>query len=121
MKTLLLRWIESGRKHWRVDAAGLGAVVGLTAIAYLTQIQPAIDERVAAASAVVQIATQRQHAVQLNTTLHTMREQTAAARRPPSGTLPLFEPEAHFNERLARLSDLAAENGVQVDGIEPHG
>jgi Tfp pilus assembly protein PilO len=101
-----------------MDAAGLAVVLGLTAIAYFGQISPTLSRHEQAQAQVTQLASEQANSKELERSLLTMKDRLDVVQRADNGASLRLEPLSALNQRLAKLTDLAAASGLQVDAIE---
>jgi Tfp pilus assembly protein PilO len=109
---------SSRTQHWRIDAAGLALIFGLAAAAYFVQISPTIAEDNRVRADAMQAASERAKARDLERSLLTLNEQVDKTQRAAASSQLALEPASQLNQRLARLTELAAQNSLQVDAIE---
>ena len=109
---------RNGWHHWRMDAAGLAVVFGLTAIAYFGQISPTLSRHEQAQAQVTQLASEQANSKELERSLLTLKDRLDVIRQAEDGTRLRLEPMGTLNQRLSQITDLAAANGLQVDAIE---
>ena len=119
MKTDWQTWLAKRQTQLRVDLVASSIIGVLTVTAYLTVIAPARDSRAVASTNAARLASEQARILQLGNTLATLRTQREAAISLPFGTLPQFTSINDLNSRLAKLTDLAASNDLQIDTIEP--
>jgi Tfp pilus assembly protein PilO len=105
-------------KPWQIDAAGAAVVVALFVAAFAVQIVPAWQARQRAAAQAVDLAAQDQKQQALERAAAGLREQQSALRRERSARSFALEPASAINDRLGRIADLAAENGLTVEALE---
>jgi hypothetical protein len=115
----------SSRKHdypdarlWRTDLAGLAIVAALTAGAYLLQIAPALSRNAQAKAQSAELLSRQSKARELERTVQTLTDDLGAAQRAAAESDLKLHPASELNRTLARLTELASENGLQVDMIE---
>jgi Tfp pilus assembly protein PilO len=103
---------------WQVDAAGVALVLVMSAAAYFGWIGPLLARRDAAAAQSAELAGLQTQARDADRVLHAMRDRLAATRGALESKSLQLEPPTQLNARLARLSELAAARGVQIDSME---
>src|SRR5437868_5910865 len=103
---------------WRTDACGIAIIAGLTAVAYFSQIAPAIDRHEQAKAQAAQLVADQSKARELERSLIALKDHLEKSQQAAAGSQLTLEPATQLNTRLARLTDLAAHNGLQVDVIE---
>jgi Tfp pilus assembly protein PilO len=104
--------------HWRMDGAALAAVLGLTAIAYFGQVAPTIQNNELAKAQAIELVSQQTKSRDLERTVRTTGDQLESVRQAIAKNSLQLESASELNKRLARLTDLASENHLQVDTIE---
>jgi Tfp pilus assembly protein PilO len=104
--------------HWRMDGAAVAVVLGLTAIAYFGQVAPTIQGNELAKAQAVELVTQQTKSRDLERTIRSTSDHLEATRQAIAKNALQLEPATELNKRLARLSDLASANHLQVDAIE---
>jgi len=112
-------WTERILRHWRIDASGLALVAALTAVAYLLEIRPVLSARQAAGAGVAELAEKRRRAAELEGALRSQEEPLSEAQRLLAALDVRLEDAGRLNERVAKLTEMAGQSGLQVDGIEP--
>jgi Tfp pilus assembly protein PilO len=105
-------------KTWQVDAAGTAVILVLSAAAYFGWIGPLLARRDAAAAQSAELAGLQTQARDAERVLHSLRDRLAATRTALESKSIRLEPATQLNARLARLSELAAARGVQIDSME---
>jgi Tfp pilus assembly protein PilO len=105
--------------HWRMDLTAASLVAGLAAIAYFAHVAPTLGQYEQAEAQVNQLSSQQVRSRDLERSLLTMKDKLAALERTAGGARQLeLDPASELNRRLARLTELASESGLQVDAIE---
>lgn len=109
-------------KGWRfmgIDAAGAGVLAAMTLGVYLLQIQPLLRaSRVHAAQAVL-LETQQRKLPDLKHSAQAFHTRLEATEKAIAATALQLLPARRLNERLAQLAELATQNGLRIDEIEP--
>lgn len=101
---------------WKLDLIGVATALALPAAAYWTQVSPAMQRNVAAASAIQQLDQQHATQAELQRTL-TMLLATSKTNSTTEPSLAL-QPLSNLNRRLAELNDLAAKHNLQIDTLD---
>ena len=112
-------FLSNIRNFWRTDGTALLALVFLTAAVYALQILPLIRAKQSIAARVADLQTQQRKASELRTSLQSLKDQLTAAQQLLARSDVQLQPASRLNQQIARLTDLAAENGIQIDSIEP--
>jgi hypothetical protein len=114
MKTNSKAW--SG---WGIDAAWAAALAGLTLAAFVGGVQPLIrshEEVMARRSA---LAVQQAQAAKLENALVAAQGRLESTRRALTKDRVRLQPASKVNAQLSALAALAADHGLQIDGIRP--
>ena len=104
---------------WKVDAIGLGALLGLTAFAYLFGVAPLLERHANLAQQQQEMAAARLKSMETAHTLASVRDQSARVERQFTDSPLRLQPPAQLNQRLALLNELAAESGALLDDLQP--
>lgn len=107
------------RKLARVDLAGAVALAGLTGAAYFGGIEPMMHNKLARASLLSQVETQRSEGLELGASIATLRRQRDLFAADLDRSARRLHPISKQNERLAAITALAAEAGLVVDELHP--
>src|SRR3954453_23169601 len=102
----------------KMDAAALAIMIGMAETAYFVQISPAHSQYEQAAAETAQLAEQQGKLRELQRSLHATTDQLTATTRAAAQAQLKLDPATELNQRLARLTELASENHLQVDSIE---
>jgi Tfp pilus assembly protein PilO len=103
---------------WHVHAAGIAIAVGLSGAGYWLQIGPALARHEQAAAHAADLAAEQSRSRELERTLLGAKEKLIFTEREVAGAEVKLEPPSQLNSRLARLTELAAANGLRVDSVE---
>lgn len=104
--------------HWRLDAAGIAIIAGLSAIAYFGLISPAVASHEQAQAQADDLLQQRNKARDLDRSARATADQLAATLKAIEQSHFNLEPASALNDRLSRLTEIAGQNRLQVDTIE---
>jgi Tfp pilus assembly protein PilO len=107
------------REFWRIDALGLAILVGTTVVAYAIQVQPLIRARQSIAVQQADLAVQQQKATELKGTAQTLKNQLTADQQTLTRENVQLLPASQLNQQIGRLTNLAVEDGIQIDTVEP--
>lgn len=110
---------SGGYKHARADLVGVALMIALTAAAYFMQVQPLVEHNAAHASQITQLEAEQKKLPGTKRTMQTMRVQLDKVETTIAQTNLKLEPANQLNERLARLTEIANKNNLQLDEIEP--
>lgn len=100
-----------------VDAGGAAIVLALSALFYVTVVQPVMNQRHAAGTLAVRAAVSEQQAAALQVELQSTAAKLAEMRGGVSG--PTLEPVSALNRRLARIASLAAAHRLDLTAVHP--
>jgi Tfp pilus assembly protein PilO len=103
----------------RLDAVGLAVCAALTLGAYAVAIRPLVQHMEAAAAQRRELAERRASIAELEQSAQGIRRQLTDLRH-EAELLPLkMESARQINQRLARITDLAGESGLEIHDIQP--
>jgi Tfp pilus assembly protein PilO len=106
-------------RNWRIDVMGITACALFTGVCYAGLIRPVSANRLAYAELQPQLAERAQAVKDARAGLAALQAELDATKKQLSD-LPLeLEPASRVNSRLARLTDLAAEMGIEVHQVQP--
>lgn len=108
----------NGWNHWRIDGGGTLIAAGLTAIAYLAHISPTLTNHDMAQARQVQYVAEQGRTRDLERSLYSAKDQLSKAQHTAANSQLRLEPLSELNAKLARLTELAAQHGLALDGIE---
>jgi Tfp pilus assembly protein PilO len=102
----------------KVDAAGIGCCAAASLVFYWLVVLPFFQRQAAVARQSHEVQVQQEKAAELKAAVARTRAQLAAAQAElAAGATPL-EPASHVNRRVARLTQLFAACGLEVDDIQ---
>ena len=114
IQSFLTKW-----KFLQIDAAGAGLCVVAGLLFYFAAVRPLVGQRETRAVQQAQVETQRQNAARLSERTSLLQNRLAEVRKALNETPIQLAPAVHINRRIARLADLADQNGLTVDEIQP--
>src|SRR5438067_1701311 len=104
---------------WKIDAVGMAALLGLSAAAYFLGAAPLLERHSAFRQQQSDLVEAHQKAIDTAQMLATAQS-TAARIEHQFAASPLrLEPAKLVNERLALMTELAAECGAVLDDLQP--
>ena len=106
-------------RPWMVDAAGMAVVIGLSIGAYVLDIHPLHRARAEWSAHTAALAAQQYKVNELTGSLLSLQHQLEETRRKTAGGALQLEPVQRLNQRLSRLTDLAAANHLRIHDMEP--
>jgi Tfp pilus assembly protein PilO len=106
-------------RPWHVDATGITAVLLLTAAAYCLVVQPSLDRRQERARRATELATEAAKRREIDLNLKAASDNLKSVLTFIRENKVDLQPTTAVNEHLARLTDLAARAGLDVDTVEP--
>ncbi len=106
-------------RHWRIDVLGLAACVLVTGVCYLALVRSVSSNRLAHARLQPQLAEHAQAVKDAKARLAALRSELDSTQK-QLANLPLrLEPASRVNSRLAQLTGLASEMGIEVHQVQP--
>lgn len=113
------KYYETLARNWYIDVLGITVCAALTGLCYIALIRPVTLNRVAYAQLQPQLA-ERAQAVKKAKARLTALQTELEVTKTQLADLPLrLEPSSRVNNRLAQLTDLAAEMGIEVHQVQP--
>jgi Tfp pilus assembly protein PilO len=103
----------------KVDAVGLGALVAMTALAWLGLVRPADAVRDAAEQRLVELADQQGLKLAAEAEVRELQTRIANARELAGSDSGRSRPVSELNARLAELIADTEASGLRADGVEP--
>ncbi|MCP3904438.1 MAG: hypothetical protein GY715_12490 [Planctomycetes bacterium] len=100
---------------WHVDLAGVAVCAVLTLMGYGVIVQPIAHERDRLTAKRTELQQLDQQAQLVGNSRASLEQELSRVRHDIAGSTVHLESVAHLNGRLARLLELAAESGMQVD------
>lgn len=104
---------------WKVDAIGLAALAGLTAAAYFLGAAPLLERHAAFDQQQAELASARQKSVETAAALAAMQEESARVQQRFAASPLRLQAAGLINQRLALVTELAAETGAVLDDLQP--
>ncbi len=103
---------------WQIDVMAMAAMLAIAAGAYYFELAPAMEAREERAHNAAELTDAREKSVDLEMAAAAVREKLHGVKQSVAQSVKL-EPAAQINARVAKLTELAAGNSLQVDAIEP--
>lgn len=107
------------KEFWRIDAVGLAIVAGLSLLAYVGQIRPLLRARQDVTAHRADLEAQRRKLSEERAALQSLKSQLAADQAELARHNLELRPASQLNQQIGRLTDLAIEDGIQIDTVEP--
>jgi Tfp pilus assembly protein PilO len=104
---------------WPVYAAGAGVCAAVSLILWLAVLSSAFQQREVRHARAAELTSRRQKAGEVAGALAALRRKSEAVEKSLRKTAIRLEPAALVNDRLAKLTDLANECGLNVDEVQP--
>jgi hypothetical protein len=104
---------------WKVDAAGIGALLALSAAAYYLGVLPALERHDRGAAQMAELTEARQKALDAEKMLETTKKQLALTKGEVAASPLQLQPLGQLNHRLAMVADIAARSGATLDDVQP--
>ena len=111
--------MPSAKFALRVDLIGVALTVVLTAGAYFIQVEPLIGQRETQRATVAELGTEQHKLPDLKRTMQSVRMRLDTVKQAIAETDLKLQPASELNERLARLTQVATDNKLQIDEVEP--
>ena len=106
-------------RNWRIDVMGITACALVTGVCYVALIRPVSSNRLAYAQLQPQLVERAQAVKDAKARFAAMQSELEGTIK-QLADLPLrLEPSSRVNSRLAQLTDLAAEMGIEVHQVQP--
>ena len=111
---------NSGKwKYWQIDCTGLFVCAVLTAAIYLVGVRALMSHVELMSTQKSELRASRARATDVAASIQSLRTQLTAVRGEIE-KLPLeLESAREINQRIARLTDLAGETGLEITDIQP--
>ena len=109
---------SSFRRACYVDAAGLAACALITAGAYLLAVRPILDGRTAQQARLAELDEARAQVAALNASGRRLRAQIGGLESRLAVNEITLQPASMVNQRLARVTALAGECGLEVQYVQ---
>jgi Tfp pilus assembly protein PilO len=106
-------------KWWRLDAAGIVGIALITAAIYFFALKPSLDANADFVLQRAKLSDRKQESTRLAGVLKDQRTQLEKVREVAAASSIQLHPTSHLNERLADITQLATDCGLQVDEIQP--
>jgi len=104
-------------KSWRADVAGLCMVGAISVVGYLGAVQPALRSNEQQDLQQRDLAAQNEKAAQVTTSINVLKRQLVKLEQAAAESPLQLQSAQLSNQRLAELTRLASDNGLQVDGV----
>jgi len=111
--------LETTWTKWRVDLIGAAVLVVLTSVFVLGPVRGGLRQRAVAKVQRTELAAQESRLAQADRILMAVKKDYGAVEARLAQSALHLEPSANVNSRLARISELAIEAGLQIDEIKP--
>jgi Tfp pilus assembly protein PilO len=102
------------RYPWQIDVVGLMVFAVITGGVHFLAVRPLLDRRAEAASRAAQLCESRERVATLNGSSRQLRAQLATVQAALTNGEVKLKPASGVNQRLAELTALAAECGLEV-------
>jgi len=109
-------WVDT-MKPWQVHAGGAAALAAITLLAYAMGMRPLLARWSAAASLRVAVDSRQQIAADVERKEAGLRDELNKVRTALDASSLTLQTAAFRNERLARLTELAADHDLSVNGV----
>lgn len=106
-------------RAWQVDAAGAASMAAILFMFYVLMVSPALKRRAMAEMQTDQLATQRDTLARVRAARQDADVKLALVQESVAHQRVQLEPRAQVNQRLARLTVLADDCGVEVERLSP--
>ncbi|MEE9211280.1 MAG: type 4a pilus biogenesis protein PilO [Phycisphaeraceae bacterium] len=106
-------------KLWRIYATGAAVCAALTVAVYFAGIRPVFHAHQHRTLQQAKLKDQRRLASELAASLSTLRRDVASVTQALDESPLRLEPAGHINQRLARLTELATNHGLEIHQIQP--
>lgn len=110
---------EHARQLRIIDGVGLAVIVLLTGAVFFLGIQPAFDQRQALQAQREALAEEQERAESLSRTAQQLQSHLRATRHAAERSPMRLASLRALNERLAQMTELGAESGLKIEGIQP--
>ncbi len=110
----LSRW-----KPWQIDAGAVAAIAALAALVYWVEVSASLDRYDAAIATAGEFESRQVKKRDIDNSIVVVRRQAEAAAKSLADAGFTLDSAGRVNQRLARLTELAATAGLQVEAIEP--
>ena len=104
---------------WRIDLIGAAVLVVLTSVFVMGPVRGALRQRAVAKVRRAELASQEGRLAHADRVLTAVKKDQGAVEAQLAQSALHLEPSANVNNRLARISELAIEAGLQIDEIKP--
>ncbi len=102
----------------RIDLAGSAVLLVVSLVAFLTTVDPLLEQRALTASLRREMQSRQERAAELKAAMATVKERLSAVRLEMAANSIHFDPAAHINRRIARLTESFSECGLEVDDVK---
>jgi Tfp pilus assembly protein PilO len=110
--------MSKGLLSWQIDVIAVAAMGAIALGAYSLQIRPAYAAREERAQRAGELAAAREKSADLEMSAARLKEKLRIERESIAQSVQL-ESSTQLNARLAKLTELAGANNLQLDAIEP--
>ncbi|MEX0653582.1 MAG: type 4a pilus biogenesis protein PilO [Phycisphaeraceae bacterium] len=109
------------RKRRTVDAVGVALCLALTGLLYVVGVHPILEQRREQQEIRRQVVAERAEVAEMTSSLADVRHQYAAVQRAVADHALRLEKLPALNRRVAELTAMARDAGLEVDGVRPGG
>ena len=113
--------MSSRWKPWQVDAGALAAIAALAALVYWIEVSASLNRYDAVIATLGEFDSRQVKKRDIENSIIIVRRQAEAATKSLAEAGFTLDSAGRVNERLARIMELAASAGLQVEAIEPSG
>jgi Tfp pilus assembly protein PilO len=103
---------------WQIDVMAAVAMLAIATGAYYFELAPAMEAREERARHAAELTEAREKSADLELAQAAVKEKLRSVKQSVAQSVKL-EPAAQINVRVAKLTEMAAANSLQVDTIEP--
>jgi len=111
---LLEKW-----KFARIDAAGIAIALSIGLLFYWSAVRPVLAAQENHAAQEAQLANQRENAALAAARAEDLKSKVSTARTALSKCAVQLAPAVNVNSRIGQLTELATQQGLKVDEIQP--
>ena len=103
---------------WQIDVIAGAMMVSIAFAGYWFELAPEMVAREERAQSAMELATAREKSADMETAAATVKNKLREVKQSVANSVKL-EPAAQLNARVAKLTELAGANSLQLDAIEP--
>jgi hypothetical protein len=105
--------------YWRIDVMAIALFITLSISAFVAQFLPLLRARQTYTALAADLSAKQQKLTELKETLRLTHARRIVFQANLTDSNFILEPASHLNQRILELTELAAEQGLILDGIEP--